>query len=61
MSIGRIEKDIQRIKKEFSDISPGRAPRAEPVQEKKGSSPIIIGAAVVVIIIALLVLAIFLL
>lgn len=60
MSIDRIEKNIQRIKQEFADISPERAPRAEPVQEKKGSSPVIIGAAVVVIIIALLVLAIFL-
>jgi len=61
MSIGRIEQDIERMKKEFSEISPGRATRAEPVQEKKGSSSIIIWAAGIVIIIALVVLAIFLL
>jgi hypothetical protein len=61
MSIGRIEQDIQRIKKEFSEISPGRATRAEPVQKKKGSHSIIIWASFVVIIIAVVVLVIFLL
>ena len=61
MSIGRIEQDLQRIKEEFSEISPGRATKAEPVQEKKGSSSIIIWAAVVVIIIAVVILALFLL
>jgi hypothetical protein len=61
MSIDRIEQDIQSIKKEVSEISPGRATRAEPVQEKKGSRSIIIWAVVVIIILVLLVLAISLL
>jgi hypothetical protein len=61
MSIGKIEQDIQRMKNEFSEISPGRATKAETVQEQKGSSSIIIWAAVVVIIIAVVVIALFLL
>jgi len=35
MSIGKVEKDIRKIKEEFSAISPGRATRGELVQEKK--------------------------
>lgn len=61
MSISKIEKDIQEIKKEFSEISPGTTTKAESVQEKKASHSIIVWAVVIVIIIALLVLAIFLL
>lgn len=61
MSISKIEKDIQEIKKEFSEISPGTTTIAESVKEKKASHSIIVWAAVIVIIIALLVLAIFLL
>lgn len=56
MSISKIEHDIQRIKKEFSEISPGITTKAEPVHKEKGSHSIIIWASVVVIIIALLVL-----
>jgi hypothetical protein len=59
MSIGKIEHDIQRMKKEFSEISPGSTTQAEPVQKKKGSHSIIIWAAVVVIIIAVVLLVIF--
>ena len=59
MSIGKVEKDIRKIKEEFSAISPGRATRGEPVQEKKGSHSIVIMAAIVIIILALLVLALF--
>ena len=61
MSISKIEKNIQEIKKEFSEISLGTTTKAEPVQKKKSSHSFIIWAAVVVIIIELLVLAIFLL
>jgi len=61
MSIGKIEQDIQSIKKEFSEISPGRATKAEPAQKKKGSHKIIIWVAVAIIILVLVVLAIFLL
>ena len=61
MSIGRIEQDIQRIKKEFSEISPERGTRAEPVQEKKGSSSILLWAAGIIIILVLVVLLLFLL
>ncbi len=60
MSIGRIEHDIQRIKTEFSEISPGKATKAEPVQKQKGSSSIILWAAVIVIIIAVVILVLFL-
>ena len=59
MSIDKIEKDIQSIKKEFSEISPGKTTKAEPVQEKKGSHSIIIWAAVVIILLVLVVLAVF--
>ena len=61
MSIDKIEKDIQNIKKEFSEISPGKTTKAEPVQEKKGSHSIIIWAAVVIILLVVVVLAVFLL
>jgi len=59
MSIDKIEKDIQNIKKEFSEISPGKTTKAEPVQEKKGSHSIVIWVLVIVLILALLVLALF--
>lgn len=60
MSIGRIEQDIQGIKREFSEISPGKGTKAEPVLKKKGSSSIIVWAAVVIIILVLVVLLLFL-
>ncbi|OPZ42964.1 MAG: hypothetical protein BWY93_01544 [Euryarchaeota archaeon ADurb.BinA087] len=59
MSIGKVEKDIRKIKEEFSSISPGRATGGEPVQEKKGSHSIVIVAAIVILILALLALALF--
>ena len=58
MSIGKVEKDIRKIKEEFSAISPGGT-RGEPVQEKKGSHSIVIVAAIVILILALLALALF--
>jgi hypothetical protein len=61
MSIAKIEQEIEGMKKELSEISPGKAIKAEPVQEKKGSSSVIIWVAVLVIIIALVVLALFIL
>ena len=59
MSIDKIEKDIQGIKKEFSEISPEKATKAVSVQKKKRSHSIVIWVVVIVLILALLVLALF--
>ena len=59
MSIDKIEKDIQSIKKEFSEISPEKATKAGSVQKKKRSHSIVIWVVVIVLILALLVLALF--
>ena len=60
MSIGKVEQEIQNIKKDFSAIEPVKTSKPEQ-PEKKGSRSMTLAAVIVVIVVVVVLLVIVLL